>query len=295
MKIVFAAFLASLVVASSDAVCPQPATLTCKYASKKPKLDGNLQDWSKVKGIEIDLFNINLVEYYGGAATYKCLYDDKYIYFALSIPGPYRFDADDDHKCASIATMFKIGQQATFVDMGGCPDALSPDACSSGVPPQCDEHRVDIGAHWELSGTEQGTLYKMNSTLASGNDPVANLDDEYAVSPYCRIDDNGEGASNEWSGAWSHTDSSEDGAVGEYHFELSRLLKAKTSTTDLQVLSPGETYSFGIAYWDPFQTEDSGWSDADHFLTGCADQWTDLVLEASKKKKKKGHDKKGKL
>lgn len=294
MKIVFAAFLLASswsVVASEEVVCPQPSTLTCKYTAKKPKLDGNLKEWSKVKGIEVDLFNTILEEYYGGAATFKCLYDDKYIYFALSVPGPYRFDPKDNHKCASIATMFKIGQAATYVDMGGCPDANFPDACIDGIPPQCDEHRVDIGAHWELAGTTQGTFYAMNSTLASGNDPVANLDDEFTVSPYCRVDDSGEGASNEWSGAWRHTDSSADGAEGDYIFELSRLLKAKSSTTDLQVLSAGETYSFGIAYWDPFQTEESGWSDIDHYVTGCANQWTDLVLEGKKKKKKKGKGK----
>jgi hypothetical protein len=293
MKIFLASF-ASLVIAS-EAVCSTPATLTCKFTPKKPKLDGNLKDWSKVQGIETDLYNIFSVEYYGGAATYKCLYDNSHIYFALSIPGPYRFDSADNHKCASVSTMFKVGKLATFVDMGGCQDALFEGACSSGVPPQCDEYRVDIGAHWELSGTEQGTLYAMDSTLVSGNDPVANLDDEYAVSPYCRFDDGGEGAGNEWSGAWAHTNSSEIGAEGDYLFELSRLLQTKTNATDLQVLSPGDTYSFGIAYWDPFETEATGWSDADHFLTGCANQWIDLVLEAPKKKKKKATKKPKKM
>jgi hypothetical protein len=135
----------------------------------------------------------------------------------------------------------------------------------------------------------------MDSTLVSGNDPVANLDDEYAVSPYCRFDDGGEGAGNEWSGAWAHTNSSEIGAEGDYLFELSRLLQTKTNATDLQVLSPGDTYSFGIAYWDPFETEATGWSDADHYLTGCANQWIDLVLEAPKKKKKKATKKPKKM
>ena len=100
------------------------------------------------------------------------------------------------------------------------------------------------------------------------------------MSPYCRAFDDGEAAGNEWAGAWLHTDPSEIGADGHYHFELSRLLKTKSSKTDKQFLTAGETYSFGIAYWDPFQTETDGWTDAGHFLTGCANQWIDLELEA---------------
>mgnify|MGYP005841288447 CR=1 FL=1 len=70
--------------------------------------------------------------------------------------------------------------------------------------------KVDIGAHWELSGTQPNTLYDVSSTVAqgrqaeggTGNDPIANKDDEYAFSPYCRFDDDDANADNEWAGAW---------------------------------------------------------------------------------------------
>jgi hypothetical protein len=85
----------------------------------------------------------------------------------------------------------------------------------------------------------------MNTTSDSGEDTsAANLDDEYAVSPYCRVNDDGEGAGDEWGGAWTHTNSSSIGNEGHYHFELSRLLQTKSSQTDQQILTPGETYSF---------------------------------------------------
>jgi hypothetical protein len=115
---------------------------------------------------------------------------------------------------------------------------------------------------------------------------VANKDDEYAVSPYCRLDDDGISAGNEWSGAWSHSSSNvspqgvstESGATEDmYNFELSRLLTTQSPTTDKAELVAGETYQFGLAYWDPNETAD-GWTDSGHYVTGCATNWLDLVL-----------------
>ncbi len=278
-NICVAALITASLIAASDAACSVAQKMTCKFTLTAPTLDGNFSDWSSVEGIETDMYNISGAKYADGAAMYKCIYDTTNIYFAMMIPGSYRFNATNKHTCPSIATMFKVGTMATFYNMGGCPDAISPDSCADGVPAQCDEYRVDIGAHWQTTNTEQGLLYSVNATAATGEGAITDLDDEYAVSPYCRADDDGEGAGNEWAGAWAHTDPSENGADGHYHFELSRLLKTKSSKTDNQVLSAGETYSFGIAYWDPFQSDADGWTDAGHFLTGCANEWIDLELE----------------
>jgi hypothetical protein len=263
--------------------CDSPKTLTCQPTTVLPMLDADLSDWSDVEGIASSLISAKgLLEYGSGKSTFKCLYSDTHIYFALEFPGAFRFDSTDNHQCAAIGTMLKIGEEATFVDMGGCPDAI--DSCNTvpnAVPESCESYRVDIGAHWELSGTEQGVTYGINVDDVTGDDPVANKDDEYAVSPYCRFDDDDDDAGNEWAGAWVHssqgeTSTTKSGETGSYKFELSRLLTTASAKTDAQ-LTAGETYQFGIAYWDPFET-DAGWIEEGHYVTGCAKEWMDLVL-----------------
>jgi len=71
-------------------------------------LDADLSEWSNVEGITTDLVTILDVTYADGQASYKCLYDDENIYFAMEIPGLYRFNATDPHRCAAIATMTKV-------------------------------------------------------------------------------------------------------------------------------------------------------------------------------------------
>jgi len=135
---------------------------------------------------------------------------------------------------------------------------------------------------WELTGSlllQNRRWPTLSTSSVALDDPIANNDDEYAVSQYCRLDDNGADAGNEWSGAWAHSNPVE-GEAGTYTFELSRLLITKSLTTDAQ-LAAGGTFQFGIAYWDPFQIEESGWSDSGHYLTGCASEWIDLVLKAT--------------
>ena len=254
--------------------CSAISSLTCDPMEETPNLDGALDEWESVQGISTDLMSIFGTSYEIGAASYKCQYDSEKIYFALEIPGLYRFNETDNHFCAAIGTMFKIGSRATYVNMGGCPDALV--GCPDGVPPECEDYLVDLGAHWELRTTQQGVLYPINANTGSGNDLVANNDDEYSVSSFCRFDDDDSLAGNEWEGAWSHSNSI-DGELGFYRFEIARTLTTASTVTDKQ-LAAGETYSFGLAYWDPYETEESGWSDAGHFVTGCAANWIDLVL-----------------
>jgi len=130
--------------------------------------------------------------YYEDTAKFKCQYDDTSIYMAMEIPGQYQFSTTNDHLCASIATMIKVGVDAEFYNMGNCPLGAGPgSSCASNktILDVCDAYRVDIGAHWELKGTNQGVFYPLNTTYPSGNDLLANKDDEWAVSPYCRFDE----------------------------------------------------------------------------------------------------------
>jgi hypothetical protein len=259
-------------------VCPK--TWQCLPTTTAPTLDGNLNEWVDVSGIESSLKSSITGTYFLGTAAFKCQYDDTNIYMAMEIPGLYQFNATDDHFCAAIATMIKVGVDASFVQMGNCPDAGPGSECSDTILEACDTYRVDIGAHWELSGTEQSVFYNLTTTATPdgekpGNDLVANKDDEWAVSSWCRFDDNDSNGGNEWSGSWVHTNPIV-GEDGNYIFELSRLLQTPSTKTDAQ-LKAGEVYSVGLAYWDPYETE-LGWSDAGHYVTGCGTDWIELEL-----------------
>jgi hypothetical protein len=155
--------------------------------------------------------------------------------------------------------------------MGGCPDAMEEGCLDETIPTGCEDYLVDLGAHWELATTEMGLEYSINSTNGSGNN-----DDEFSVSPNCRFDDNDSAADNEWSGSWSHSNPVE-GGEGVYRFEIARTLATASSVSDAQ-MAVGGTYEFGIAFWDPFET-DEGWTAAGHFLTGCSTEWIELVIE----------------
>ena len=259
-----------------------PSTWTCRKTTTAPTLDADHSDWADVEGITTSMSTISGKDYPLGKASYKCLYDDTRIYFAFEIPGEYRFSEDDNHLNAALGTMMKIGADATFVNMGGCPDAQAEGLCDNGIPDTCDSYRVDVGVHWELKTTKIGQEYDISIAAAgeqgSGNDEVANKDDEYAVSAFCRKDDDDAAAGNEWSGAWAHTNPTE-GQDGFYHFEMSRLLTTSSTVTDGQFV-PGQTAQFGIAFWDPFEFNATGWTDAGHYVTGCGTKWIDLELEA---------------
>ena len=245
-----------------------PAAWTCAFTTTPPTLDADVSDWDSVNGITTSLLMITGETYASGDASYKCVYDDELIYFALEIPGDYRYSDSDNALCAAIATMMKIGSQATYVNMGGCPDALAS-GCNNGPPDTCVDYLVDIGAHWELAGVEQSVEYPIPGESNA-------ISDEYAAAPQCRFGDDFDGGDSEWAGAWAHTNPVE-GGTGTYIFELSRPLATNSSITDGQMM-PGETYSFGVAFWDPFQLPDFGWTDAGHYVTGCGTNWIDLEL-----------------
>ena len=211
--------------------------------------------------------------YTAGNVKIQCVYDATDIYFLYQIPGKYMFDANDNHLCASVASMFQIGPKANFFNMGGCP--LSEAINCGAVPEGCAPYAVDIGAHWELKTTERGVMYGPNE--GSGDDPIANKDDEFAVGPWCRVDDNfGTSPGNEWSGAWDFSGNATDGAEGYYIFETSRPLTTPSPETDVQ-LTPGTEVNFGVAFWNPYETA-AGWTDAGHVVTGCSEDWIGLRL-----------------
>jgi hypothetical protein len=299
----------------------------------EPTLDGKTEDWSGVQVFEEPLTGALTSKPYdfgSGTVKIRCGYDAERIYFLFEVPGKYRFAKDNNHMCASISTMFQMGDDAELYNMGesssckinlvlhslplltsqqtipgNCPLASNCNDDSSAIPGGCNSYKVDLGGHWELSttgklvthyflgsslylhlsfllfaATEMGVAYDTNE--GNGDDAVANKDDEYAVNPLCRFDDDDAKAANEWKGAWLHSnpiaiERANTNGEGTYIFEMSRALQTDSVETDAQ-LEVGGTVGFGFAFWDPFETEADGWSDSGHYVTGCSSDWIDLKL-----------------
>jgi hypothetical protein len=133
---------ASTVPVQDVVTCDAPSELICKFTDSVPTLDGSLDDWSAVEGgIVTEIRSIFGISYPLGDATYKCVHDSESVYFALEIPGNYRFNPNNDEECAAIGTMMKIGSKAGYINMGGCPDAMEY-GCDAGIPPECDDYLV---------------------------------------------------------------------------------------------------------------------------------------------------------
>jgi len=152
--IMTATSLSLLLQVSAQAAADCPTSWKCvPVAGTAPTLDGDLSDWSdRVPTVASKLQGaLTGAAYDAGAAQLQCQYDATHIYLALQIPGFFRFNATDNHHCAAVATMQKIGADATFYNMGGCPEAVVEGVtCDAALVETCDAHRVDIGAHWEL-------------------------------------------------------------------------------------------------------------------------------------------------
>ena len=157
---------------SSTIVCPPLGN------ASTPNLDGDLSDWTSFPANRLSLTSaFSLLPYSSGDVSIKCMFDSTHIYMAFEIPGPYRFSTTNDHLCASISTMWKVGPESKFINMGGCPHVVSGEKCDS-VPETCHPYRVDLGGHWELKTTKMGIKYGADLQSSSGNDLIANKDDE---------------------------------------------------------------------------------------------------------------------
>ena len=226
-------------------------------------IDGLTGDWAGVPGT-----TITLVQPYAtdqrieDGLEIKVAYDDSNIYVLAVISDDFDYNVTEHHNSAAIAVLIAIDDAAT-PDMGG------------------GKGYVDIW-HWELD-VGPGVVTGFN--LASGNDPVGNLDDEYSLSVFDRHDDDD---ANEVYGAWSHTDMSAVGTEGQWIFEFKRSLTTSDIAKQDAQFEVGATYKVAIAYWDADETGEpgvlNGWTAAGHYST-CTDpetldfSWVDLTLE----------------
>ena len=236
-------------------------------------LDGQMDDWASVPGIEVPLTAIP-EDYREDAsaagdftATLKVATDGANVYVLMAVPDGFNYDPADHRLSPAIGVEWQIDDGAT-PQMGSTGDDLSE---SSGM--------VDIW-HWELDcapGAMSGGSYE------TGNDPLCNLDDEYATLNDEREDDDIE---NSLHGSWDHSARAQGiDADGTFVFEIARRLNSG-DPQDAQ-FELGGTSKVALAYWDGnegFEEKGGGWSDAGHAVSITADEgvdgWIDVVFPA---------------
>lgn len=249
-----ATFLSKPVIAS-------PATVTITVEKHTGiTIDGMIGDWAGISGTTITLIKpLAPTERIVDGLELRIAYDDSNIYMLVLITDDYDYNATDHHKSGAIAVQFAMDEAATPAMGGGL-------------------GFVDMW-HWELD-VEPGVVAGFN--LSSGNDPVGNLDDEYANSTTNRHDDT---LANEIYGAWSHTNMSAVGAAGKWIFEFKRALTTSDTLKQDRQFEIGQTYKTAIAYWDADETVD-GWTASGHYST-CTDPdtlnfdvWIEMTLKS---------------
>lgn len=150
-KNIIIAFGVTYLGARASAACTSVSSITCAPMNE-PTLDGKTEDWSGVQVFEEPLTGA-LTSKERGTVKIRCGHDADSIYFLFEVPGKYRFAEDNNHMCASISTMFQMGEDAQLYNMGNCPLASNCNDNSSAIPGGCNSYKVDLGGHWELRTT----------------------------------------------------------------------------------------------------------------------------------------------
>lgn len=250
-------------------------------------VDGKVDDWDGVSGSGFALLPAldpdAEKEYNAGKLTLKAVHDGNEAYFMLQIDGNYAYTQGDSTKCASVALMFQIGENATYHRMGGCGEG--PDTCTNKT---CRGHEVDI-MHFSLGSAIPGRLYGKNpvdSRQGYGGDRFGHLVDVYAWSPHCRYLDglgpsgNDTTAQNDWQGSWWHSSLSHhsgfikqdspyasQGQKGTYFFEFSRPLRTMDSLQQDAQFTIGKSSKVSAAFWYP--EDGKSWHGSAHYSISC--------------------------
>lgn len=89
--------------------------IDCFPVDSAPTIDGGTFDWVSVQSFEYPLTHaLDRSEYAYGNLKMKCVHDSKRVYFLFEVPGPFRFDPENNHRCPSVSTMFKMGPDAMY-------------------------------------------------------------------------------------------------------------------------------------------------------------------------------------
>ncbi|KAL7467564.1 hypothetical protein ACHAXS_007810 [Conticribra weissflogii] len=271
-------------IASSQSCDSLPPVIVCPYDTAPHTLDGHFREFNTTDAVMTPLHSAmggSSAPWPQGNVLLFCSFDDEKLYLGIEFPTEtFMFNATGNHHLTpKIGTIFQMGIQATLKSMGGCPNATTEEACASGGFDACSDYLVDLGGQWEIQSTEQMVEYQLGPDNGGG--------DEVAAHSMCRKEDVEEGGANEWSGAWSFgglsyhyndlTTADTSTIEGSYKFELARSLTTTSPATDVQLVPGGDT-GFGIAFWDPLQS-DEGWTHSGHFVSGCGEEWIDLILQ----------------
>ncbi|XP_024397372.1 uncharacterized protein [Physcomitrium patens] len=264
------------------------------YVPGSITIDGLDVDWSSVKRNSFAL-NPALTDdpdtaYPSGSMEIKVAHDGRDIFFLLQIPGAYKFDVNEKNM-AAISLMFPVGDDATYHNMGGCPEASTTCNATS-----CFGHEVDL-LHFEINQAIPGRLYGENiadSLNGTGRDSFGKLNDGYAWNPHCRSYDGMTptgvvtgGGQNNWRGSWTHstTDTkyglvaadSPYGALdgtGTYTFEFARPLRTNDALQQDVQFTIGSTHGMSAAFWYP--VAGSAWMPYQHYSVSC--DWLQLEI-----------------
>lgn len=285
---------------STGAPCLRNVGVNVGVSLKAPFLPGSITvdglptDWSSVTATKLDLLPALTDDpknaYPGGSMQIKVAHNGHDIFFLVQVPGTYVFNANEQNM-AAIAMMFPVGDDATYHNMGGCPEA--PGVCNA---TNCFGHEVDL-VHFELNQAIPGRLYGANiadSLAGTGADRYGKLDDGYAWNPHCRSVDGMTpagnvtvGGQNNWRGSWTHstTDTTYglvaadspygalDGA-GTYTFEFARPLRTNDVLQQDAQFTIGSTAKMAAAFWFPIAG--AMWEPYQHFSASC--DWLPLEI-----------------
>ena len=215
-------------------------------------LDGEIGDWADVPAFPVELQAIADRE--GSVGSYdarlRVATDATTLYVLVEVDDDFDFNPEDHNLSAALAVLFLVD-----------PDAGTAMGATE------DDQEASLGLtdvwHWELdcpAGSLSGVV-----SLEGGNDPICNLDDEWARSPEDRGDDDLE---TSLIGVWTHTNPVAAGE-GTWVFEMARPLQTG-DPEDVQ-LSPGGVTTISLAYWDADETPE-GWEDDGHAVSVSGDR-----------------------
>ena len=214
-------------------------------------IDGDPADWAGVPAFDVPLRSLD-----GARTTTAQLqveFDDDNIYVLVSVDDDYNATLGEHRISGSLAVQWAIDPGA------------GPHMGTDGVNVSTSLGAVDMW-HWEID-CAPGTLNGGVDRTVDGNDPACNFDDEFATTPFDRVDDAGD---NFLQGAFDHSArAAGEDAAGTWYWEMTRP-RTTTEAQDIQFTGAGP-FLVALAYWDPDESVD-GWSAAGH-LQSSDDGW----------------------
>ena len=229
------------------------------HAQSAYTMDGDPADWAAVPAFDVPLVSLD-----GSRATTAQLqvdFDDENIYVLVSVDDDFNATPFDHKGSGSIAVQWAIDPGA------------GPHMGTDGVNIFTSTGAVDLW-HWEID-CDAGVLSGGIDRTEDGNDPACNFDDEFATTPFDRVDDAGD---NFLQGAYDHSArAAGEDAAGTWYWEMTRPLTT-TEAQDIQFTGDGP-FQVALAYWDPDQSPD-GWT-ADGHLQSSDDGWISVVPGAA--------------